>query len=101
MPYQFEDDIPYFLDGFTKYGSDFYAIISSMDTEKEDDDNQIQQLAKVNLKKENLEIIYDVSTNILQGTERNCFVVFTRIIFILTAARSGSLMINVLVNPFG
>lgn len=23
LPYQFEDDIPYFLDGFTKYGSDF------------------------------------------------------------------------------
>ena len=45
LPYQFEDDIPYFLDGFTKYGSDFYAIICSMDTEKDDDDNQIQQLA--------------------------------------------------------
>ena len=38
-------------------------------------------------------------TNILRGTERNCFVVFTRIIFILTAARSGSLMINVFGKP--
>lgn len=73
LPYQFEDDIPYFLDGFTKYGSDFYAIISSMDTEKEDDDNQIQQLAKVNLKKENLEIIYDVSNEHIAGDGEKLF----------------------------
>lgn len=73
LPYQFEDDIPYFLDGFTKYGSDFYAIISSMDTEKDDDDNQIQQLAKVNLKKENLEIIYDVSNEHIAGDGEKLF----------------------------
>lgn len=73
LPYQFEDDIPYHLDGFTKYGSDFYAIISSMDTEKEDNDNQIQQLAKVNLKKENLEIIYDVSNEHIAGDGEKLF----------------------------
>lgn len=73
LPYQFEDDIPYFLDGFAKYGSDFYAIISSMDTEKEDDDNQIQQLAKVNLKKENLEIIYDIANEHIAGDGEKLF----------------------------
>lgn len=51
----------------------FYAIISSMDTEKEDDDNQIQQLAKVNLKKENLEIIYDVSNEHIAGDGEKLF----------------------------
>lgn len=51
----------------------FYAIISSMDTEKEDDDNQIQQLAKVNLEKENLEIIYDVSNEHIAGDGEKLF----------------------------
>ena len=54
-------------------GAYFYAIISSMDTEKEDDDNQIQQLAKVNLKKENLEIIYDVSNEHIAGDGEKLF----------------------------
>lgn len=54
-------------------GAYFYAIISSMDTEKEDDDNQIQQLAKVNLEKENLEIIYDVSNEHIAGDGEKLF----------------------------
>lgn len=66
MPYSV-DDVPCWLDGFVKYGSNFYAIISYLDMEREVENNEVQELVRVDLEKEKLEVLCDVSNAHITG----------------------------------
>lgn len=73
LPCSRDNDIPYYLDGFVKYGNDFYAIISHFDLEVDDANDKVQELARVDLTEGKLEILYDISKEHITGDGKVLF----------------------------
>ena len=67
MPYLSDNDVDYYLSGFVKYKSNFYALMSHHDIMREEGERHVQELARVNLETGKLEVLYDVSEAHITG----------------------------------
>ncbi len=72
-PYLPDSDVDYNLNGFVKYGSNFYALISHYDIRREENERDVQELARVNLETGKLEVLYDVSEAHIPGDGKFLF----------------------------
>lgn len=66
--FKLNDD--YYLDGFVKYGSNFYALISYWASYS---DCEVQKLARINLETGRLDVLYDVSEAHIKGDGKFLF----------------------------
>lgn len=73
LPFSYDNDMYYSLDGFVKYGNEFYALIGHLDFDRNQDDIDVKEFARVNLEKEELDILYDVSKDNIAGDGKYLF----------------------------
>ena len=73
MPYLSDNDVDYYLSGFVKYKSNFYALMSHHDIMREEGERHVQELARVNLETGKLEVLYDVSEAHITGDGKFLF----------------------------